>query len=418
MRVEPPRPTELDSARAVAVAGGLGERIADDVTVASPQMRDLAALLALPRMWRDRDTAYIVGSLLDVLTSLLRCDAAYVTLTCGRDGSSMELWRPSDRPAAKALGRAQAPSALTGAADLTVSDPAGVGNVRLLRLPAQLDDQDALVVVSSTRGNFPTDLESFLCRVAVEQAMLAVHASRLVASLRTANAAKATFLATMSHELRTPLNAVIGYAELLQAQISGDLNTQQQQHIHRIDVAARHLLGLIEGILNFARLEAGKEQVHIANVNAAQLSAGVVELVEPLAHGKGLALRVTVPQELPLLRTDHSKVRQILLNLLSNAVKFTTEGAITLEVRADDADMEWAVSDTGVGIAAGDLNRVFEPFQQAGESHSGRAPGTGLGLSVSRQLARLLGGDVTAESTPGVGSRFVLRLPLRPDTSS
>jgi signal transduction histidine kinase len=287
--------------------------------------------------------------------------------------------------------------------------------VRLLRIPAQFDDQEALIIVGSRRADFPTEIESFLGRVAVEQAMLAVHASRLVANLKAANAAKATFLATMSHELRTPLNAIIGYSELLQARISGELNGQQEQHIHRIEGAARHLMGLIEGILNFARLEAGKEQVHVTDVDVTQLDEEVVALVEPLAKAKGLEIRLSSEGGLPRIRTDLPKVRQILLNLLSNAVKFTKHGHVTLRPRADSNNMSWTVTDTGIGIAPGDLERIFQPFQQGGETAVGRAAGTGLGLTVSRQLARLLGGDVTVESTTGSGSTFVLRLPLRPD---
>jgi signal transduction histidine kinase len=288
-----------------------------------------------------------------------------------------------------------------------------MGVVRAHRVAALLDEQEAFVVVGSRRPDFPTDLESFLCRVALEQAMLAVHASRLVAGLKTANAAKSTFLATMSHELRTPLNAVIGYSELLQAGISGALNGQQQQHIHRIEGAARHLMGLIEGILNFARLEAGKEEVRITDVDGAQVAEEVTALVEPLAKAKGLELKHDRHDPLPSIRSDLAKIRQILLNLLSNAVKFTSVGQVTLDVRADSTHMTWTVTDTGIGIPQADLDRIFEPFQQGGQTHAGRAAGTGLGLTVSRQLARLLGGDVKATSTPGKGSTFVLRLPLR-----
>jgi signal transduction histidine kinase len=301
---------------------------------------------------------------------------------------------------------------LDGSTTATIPSPIGEGKIRLLRVSTQLDDQRALVVVGSRRGDFPTDVESFLSRVAVEQAMLAVRASRLVASLTSANAAKATFLATMSHELRTPLNAVIGYSELFKAEITGPLNEQQHQHIDRIDGAARHLLGLIEGILNFARLEAGKAEVDVTDVDAAQLTQAVMELVEPLAKAKNLDVRGSSQPELPLLRTDLAKTRQILVNLLSNAVKFTREGHVTLDVRTESEHMIWTVTDTGIGIDPGDLERIFEPFQQGNQNAVARAAGTGLGLTVSRQLARLLGGDVTADSTPGKGSTFVLRLPL------
>ncbi len=397
----------------MAATEGLDSQIAANVTHASPNMRDLAALLALPRMWRDRDVPFIVESLLDVIVSLLRSDVAYINLACGHDESTFEICRPAGKLSAKDLGRALV-EALGSENTVKTALPSSLGNstVCLLRVGAQLSDQHALVVVGSRRADFPTDVESFLCRIAVEQAMLAVHACRLVASLRTANAAKARFLATMSHELRTPLNAIIGYSELLRGEISGQLNVQQEHHILRIDAAARHLLGLIEGILSFARLEAGKEEVHLSDVDAAQVAEGVMSLIEPLAKGKALGVQVNAPSGLPRVRTDVAKVRQILLNLLSNAVKFTTRGSITLDVAADAESVRWTVTDTGMGISPRDLERIFEPFQQVTETHAGRAPGTGLGLSVSRQLARLLGGDVTAKSAPDAGSSFVLQLPL------
>jgi signal transduction histidine kinase len=379
-------------------------------SAASPHLRDLAALLALPRMWRDRDPAFIVGSLLDVLVSLLRVDVAYVHLACGREESIFERGRarsvsvPELRDSiekAFTVGAGGTPTmALPGTADL----------VRLLRVPAQLDDQTATVVVGSIRPDFPNDPEVFLSSVAVEQALLAVHASRLVSKLSAANAAKSTFLATMSHELRTPLNAVIGYSELLLGRISGDLNAQQSQHVTRIDSAARHLLGLIESILSFARLEAGKEQVRLSETDAVTLAEEVVALVEPLATARGLALHFTPLTRPQPIRTDSAKVRQILLNLLSNAVKFTSEGQITVDARSEGSSSVWTVTDTGGGIAAEDLESIFEPFRQITQGQS-RAPGTGLGLSVSRQLARLLGGDVMVRSILKEGSTFELRLP-------
>jgi signal transduction histidine kinase len=416
MRAEPDQPSDLESARTAAAAEGLEARLAAKLSVASPHMRDLAALLALPRMWRDRDTAFIVGSLLDVIVSLLRSDVTYGKLECERDHTVHEFARPLRVLSAAELGGVLSPVDDLGESTIeTMPNPVGGGSVRLLRISSQLDDQRALLIVGSQRADFPSDIESFLCRVAVEQAMLAVQTSRLVAGLKTANAAKATFLATMSHELRTPLNAVIGYSELLKAQISGGLNTQQQQHIHRIEAAARHLLELIEGILNFARLEAGKEQVHLSDVDSVQLASAVTALIEPLAKTKGLDLQLRSQDALPAIRTDLAKVRQILINLLSNAVKFTKQGHVTLDVRADSAHMNWTVTDTGIGISKDDLERIFEPFQQGSQTSFARPAGTGLGLTVSRQLARLLGGDVTAEGRSGSGSKFVLRLPLRPD---
>ena len=380
-----------------------------DVDASRAHLRDLAALLALPRMWRGHEPAFVARSLLDVLVSLLRLDAACVRLWSEQSPDVLEDCRPTR--AAEAMAVVRDWTEVTDGGVREVASPQGAGVWRLLRLTPQLDTERAIVVVASTRAGFPTDLESFLCRIAVEQSLLAVHASRLVANLRIANATKATFLATMSHELRTPLNAIVGYADLLQAEIDGALSPTQRQHVHRIEGASRHLIELIEGILTFARIEAGREQVHLSEVGVADVLDEVGALVAPLAAAKGLSLTIGVVDPELRMCTDAAKVRQILLNLLSNAVKFTHAGRVDLEVRCESDDVLWVVSDTGIGIAAEDLPLIFEPFRQVGEVHTKRAPGTGLGLSVSRQLAALLGGDVVGESTPGEGSRFTLRLP-------
>ena len=361
---------------------------------AESQLRDVAALLALPRMWRDRDAAFIVRSLVDVLASLLRLDRAHVSLSSSREGPAFECAHPRHLTTDDVRALVEAPS----------------GQARMLKVPGQFEDLTALFVATAARSDFPTHFERFLSSLAVEQAMLAVHASRLVTNLSKANAAKSTFLATMSHELRTPLNAVIGYAELLHGGFSGDLNDQQRQHLNRIDAAARHLLGLIEGILAFARLEAGKERVELVDADASRISDDVIALIEPLARTKGLGVRALAQGDDLRMRTDSGKVRQILLNLMSNAVKFTPSGSVEVQVKAEAEGVTWTVKDTGSGIAPEDLDGIFEPFQQANHGNA-RPPGTGLGLSVSRQLARLLGGDVTVASTPREGSTFTLRLP-------
>jgi signal transduction histidine kinase len=293
-------PTELDSARSEAAAEGLEGRQAGELSVSSPQMRDLAALLALPRLWRNRDSQFIAAGMLDVLVSLLRSDVAYAKLVCDGGKETFEFARPAKKLPAEELGRLLGASPESGTSTVdTMPDPMGTGLVRLLRVSAGFEDQQAHVVVGSSRADFPTHIESFLCRVAVEQAMLAVQASRLVAGLTTANKAKATFLATMSHELRTPLNAVVGYSELLLAGIGGELKPQQEQYVDRIERAARHLMGLIEGILSFARLEAGKEQVTITDVDVGKLADEVIAMIEPLAKARALTLNASTQHALP-----------------------------------------------------------------------------------------------------------------------
>jgi signal transduction histidine kinase len=177
------------------------------------------------------------------------------------------------------------------------------------------------------------------------------------------------------------------------------------------------LIELIEGILSFARVEAGKEQVHLSDTTVGEIVEDVSSLIDPLARTRGLTLTVESANPSLRMHTDAGKVRQIVLNLLSNSVKFTPKGEVRLDVHEEAGDVVWKVRDTGVGIAPEEQARIFEPFRQVGDVHTSRAAGTGLGLSVSRQLARLLGGEVTVESALGAGSTFTLRLPIKGPTA-
>lgn len=243
----------------------------------------------------------------------------------------------------------------------------------------------------------------------------AVDAARRAAE--DANRAKSGFLATMSHELRTPLNAMIGYTDLLQMGVPEPIADGPREQVRRIGLSARHLLQLIEEILSFSRLEAGREEVQPEPVDLGELMAEVSAILEPLAQEKGLRFAVRRPADLAEVETDPRKLRQILINLAGNAVKFTAAGEIALRVRESDGWICFEVRDTGIGIAAEHLSLIFEPFRQVQTERSERAHGTGLGLSVSRGLARLLGGELSVESVLGAGSTFVLRLPLRPPGS-
>ncbi|HEV2147017.1 MAG TPA: ATP-binding protein [Longimicrobiaceae bacterium] len=227
-----------------------------------------------------------------------------------------------------------------------------------------------------------------------------------------ANFAKSEFLAVMSHELRTPLNAIIGFSDLLVDGISGPLAETPRRQVERIGKSAWHLLGLIEDILAHARIEAGKEELRLEPVSAADLAREAATVVEPLAAKKGLALLVSVPEDRVSIETDARKVRQILLNLLSNAIKFTERGEVALKLEpAPGGGVVFQVRDTGGGIAPRHLETIFEAFEQVDPSLTRREQGTGLGLGVSRKLALLLGGELSVESELGVGSTFTLRLP-------
>jgi signal transduction histidine kinase len=227
----------------------------------------------------------------------------------------------------------------------------------------------------------------------------------------SASSAKSDFLAVMSHELRTPLNAIIGYVSLLADGITGPVSDTQRAQLARVRGSAMHLLALIEQILSLSRIEARREDVTLEHVDIRTVVADATGLVEPLMVSKGLALELDLPMEPSVLETDVTKVRQILLNLLTNACKFTERGSVRCQIRGHSTCIAVDITDTGRGISSNDLPHVFDVFWQGGRLERERPEGAGLGLSVSRRLAQLLGGDVTVSSTPGRGSTFTLSLP-------
>ena len=227
-----------------------------------------------------------------------------------------------------------------------------------------------------------------------------------------ANAAKSQFLATMSHELRTPLNAIAGYAELLKLELRGPINQEQREDLDRIDRSQRHLLSLINDVLNFAKIEAGHVTVDSAPMALREVIQSLNEFVEPQLREKDL--RFTMAPNIPAAKAcgDADKVRQILINLLSNAIKFTPKsGSIELTCHEDEKMLYICVVDTGSGIPADKLVAIFEPFVQVNRDYASKHEGTGLGLSISRDLARRMGGDLTVKSELDKGSTFVLSLP-------
>ena len=249
------------------------------------------------------------------------------------------------------------------------------------------------------------------CAQALDRAESYVTEREARVEAEAANRAKSTFLAVMSHELRTPLNAIIGYTELIADEVVGPLNETQRSQLGRVKASARHLVALIEDVLALSRIEAGKEQLHLERVDAGELARESAALVAPAAAAKGLAYDVDVPRDAVWMETDPTKARQILINLLSNAVKFTEQGSVQLRLRTLSGMVEFEVRDTGMGIAPKYHERIFEAFWQAEQSRTRRASGTGLGLSVTRQLARLLGGEVRVVSEERAGTVFSVRLP-------
>ena len=217
----------------------------------------------------------------------------------------------------------------------------------------------------------------------------------------------------MSHELRTPLNAVIGFSEVLLDRMFGDVNAKQQEYLEDILASGRHLLSLINDILDLAKIEAGRMELDLEDFDVAQAIDNAVVLVRERATRKGLTLDTRLDRNLGGMRGDQRKVKQVLLNLLSNAVKFTPEGG-RVEVRAQrlDGQIEIGVADTGIGIAAEDLDAVFEEFRQVGTDYAKKHEGTGLGLTLSRKFVELHGGRIWVKSQPGHGSTFTFTLPV------
>jgi signal transduction histidine kinase len=230
--------------------------------------------------------------------------------------------------------------------------------------------------------------------------------------LGKASKLKSDFLASMSHELRTPLNAVIGYSALLVDGIAGPLNSTQFDYVTRSRAAAEHLLSLINDILDLSKIEAGKMPVHIERVRLAELIREVAEQVEPMIASRDLGFSAVVAADCPVVETDKTKIKQILLNLLSNAVKFTNKGSVNLGVRCDGDAIVLEVQDTGVGIKEEEMDAIWEDFRQLDQSRTRSFGGTGLGLSITRRLTQQLNGTVNVTSEFGVGTTFTVRLPI------
>jgi signal transduction histidine kinase len=254
--------------------------------------------------------------------------------------------------------------------------------------------------------------EEVLARREAESARREAEAAR--ASAEAANRAKSDFLAVMSHELRTPLNAIGGYTELLQLGIHGPVTQAQRDALARIDRSQRHLLGLINDVLNLSRIEAGRVEFAAEPLSIDDVLGGIAPMIEPQITAKGLTHEVRVAPGTAPVRGDREKVTQVLLNLLSNAVKFTPSGgrvSVEAEPGRPARTVAIHVIDTGVGIPADKLEAIFEPFVQVRSGRTRGIEGAGLGLAISRDLARGMGGDLTVQSTAGAGSRFTLTLP-------
>jgi signal transduction histidine kinase len=296
---------------------------------------------------------------------------------------------------------------------------AGGGSV--LTLPLLNEDHllGGLTVSRRATGEFPPDAVALLTAFAAQSA-IALQNARLFRELEAksrelevASRHKSQFLANMSHELRTPLNAILGYGELMADGIYGELPEPVREVLGRVDRSGRHLLGLINDVLDLSKIEAGQLSLVLAEYSMKEIAEVVITSVQALAAEKGLALALDLAPDLPTGRGDQRRLTQVLLNLVGNAIKFTEQGGIGVQAVAANGAFEVTVIDTGPGIAPADQKRIFEEFQQASTSTTRPQGGTGLGLAIARRIVAMHGGRLWVESVVGEGSRFRFRLPVR-----
>jgi signal transduction histidine kinase len=303
---------------------------------------------------------------------------------------------------------------LTGEGELSRTITEGIeavaehGNVMLLERPIRI-----ATLVTAVRSAVRARRRQYEIREYLSEREHLLESERGArAEAEKANRAKSEFLAIMSHELRTPLNAIAGYTELMELGVHGSVTDEQREALRRIQKSERHLLGLIEGVLSYARLETGRVNYHIEAVPTKDLIATTEALVAPQMRAHGLRLELTDCDWGIVVAADREKAQQILLNLVSNAIKFTPHGGwISIGCELVNEEVQFTVGDSGVGIPADKLGSIFEPFVQVDTRLTRTREGVGLGLAISRDLARGMSGDLTVASTLGVGSRFTLTLP-------
>jgi len=286
----------------------------------------------------------------------------------------------------------------------------------LLAIPLLRENRiiGGLVVNRKTAGAFSPDVVDLLKTFATQSA-LAIQNARLFRELEAVSRHKSEFLANMSHELRTPLNAIIGFSEVLGEQMFGPLNEKQAEYAQDILSSGRHLLSLINDILDLSKIEAGRMELELGRFHLPTTVENALTLVRERATRHGLGLEVSLDPRLGDFVGDERKIRQVLLNLLSNAVKFTPPGGrIGIQAMPTDGAVELSVSDTGIGIAPGDQAVIFEEFRQVGTDYARKREGTGLGLALARRFVSLHGGEIWVKSELGKGSTFTFKLPVRP----
>ncbi|MGR8920929.1 MAG: ATP-binding protein, partial [Gammaproteobacteria bacterium] len=385
------------------------------------------------------DTAPVFDKILESCERIFECEELGITFV--EDGQvELGAYRGDNRDFIETLFPVPYEGSVTAAAiesgtTLHIADAAAAdspldqriadvtGNYSMAITPMRWEDRAAgaiMAIRTPPRPFTAADIE--LLSTFADQAVIAIENARLFREieqkshqLEVANQHKSDFLANMSHELRTPLNAVIGFSEVLLERMFGDLNEKQEDYLRDIHSSGKHLLSLINDILDLSKIEAGRMELDVEDFDLNGALDNALTLVRERAERHGITLGLETEGELGSFRADQRKFKQVMLNLLSNAVKFTPDGG-TVSVRAKlDGDvLAVAVADTGIGIDPADQETIFDEFRQAGGDYTNKQEGTGLGLSLTRRIVELHGGTIGVESAPGEGSTFTFTLPGQP----